>query len=94
MKAPILIMILFGVLLTLVGLFFLYLGFVVIGGSGFNDSFAIGLVSFFVGIGLLAVSVINSKSISRNTLNHEKESECNCCKCSNCSLEHDHWSHD
>ena len=44
----------------------------------------VGVVLVFIGIGLL--------TFSRYLGNREKKN-CNCCKCTNCSLDHDHWSH-
>jgi len=44
----------------------------------------VGVVLVFIGIGLL--------TLSRKLGDREKKN-CNCCKCTNCSLDHDHWSH-
>ncbi len=45
---------------------------------------SVGLVLVVIGIGLLA--------LSKNLGDREKRN-CNFCKCSNCKLDHDHWSH-
>jgi len=44
----------------------------------------LGVVLVVIGIGLL--------SLSKN-LDKRQKASCNCCKCSNCKLDHDHWSH-
>ena len=44
----------------------------------------VGVVLVFIGIGLLSLS---------RYLDERQKASCNCCKCSNCSLDHDHWSH-
>jgi len=44
----------------------------------------LGVIILAIGIGLLVLSQILAK---------RKKASCNCCKCSNCSLDHDHWSH-
>jgi len=43
-----------------------------------------GIILVAIGIGLLV--------LSKNLGDREKRN-CNCCKCSNCKLDHDHWSH-
>ena len=44
----------------------------------------LAIIILAIGIGLLVLSRI---------LDKRKKASCNCCKCSNCSLDHDHWSH-
>jgi len=44
----------------------------------------LGIILLAIGIGLLVLSKI---------LGNRQKASCNCCKCSNCSLDHDHWSH-
>ena len=44
----------------------------------------VGVVLVFIGIVLLSLS---------RYLDKRQKASCNCCKCSNCSLDHDHWSH-
>ena len=44
----------------------------------------LGVILVFIGIVLLSLSRI---------LDKRQKASCNCCKCSNCSLDHDHWSH-
>lgn len=43
-----------------------------------------GVILWVSGIGLLVLSRI---------LGDRKKKNCNCCECTNCNLEHDHWSH-
>ena len=43
-----------------------------------------GIIILAIGIGLLVLS---------KKLGDREKKNCNCCKCSNCSLDHDHWSH-
>ena len=57
MRAIILIMIIFGVLLSIIGSFLLAWGYTVSSISGFNDWLRIGASSFLIGVGLLVLSV-------------------------------------
>jgi len=45
----------------------------------------------FLGVVLVFIGIVLS-SLSRY-LDKRQKASCNCCKCTNCSLEHDHWSH-
>ena len=73
----------FGVLLIISGLAWLGLSIISL------DTDTPALTSFgslvaVIGIGLLVLS---------KKLGDREKKNCNCCKCSNCSLDHDHWSH-
>ena len=71
-----------GYLLMLSGLF--WLGGSIISTPDTPALTFVGVVLVFIGIGLLALS---------RFLDNRQKASCNCCKCTNCSLEHDHWSH-
>ena len=43
-----------------------------------------GSIIAVIGIALLVLS---------KKLGDREKRNCNCCKCTNCNLEHDHWSH-
>ena len=73
----------FGVLLILLGL--PLLGLSIVSSVDTQSLTSLGTILVVIGIGLLVLSKILGNREKRN---------CNCCKCSNCSLEHDHWSHD
>jgi len=45
---------------------------------------SLGIILVAVGIGSIVLSKI---------LKDREKKNCNCCKCSNCSSDHDHWSH-
>jgi len=72
----------FGVLLIVVALFLL--GLSIISTVDTPALTSMGIILLVIGIGLLVLSQILGK---------RKKASCNCCKCSNCSLDHDHWSH-
>jgi hypothetical protein len=72
-----------GSLLILIG--FSLLGLSVISSSDTQALTSLGIILTVIGIGLLVTS---------KTLGDKEKRNCNCCKCSNCSLDHDHWSHD
>jgi len=44
----------------------------------------LSIIILATGIGLLVLPRI---------LDNRRKVGCNCCKCSNCDLDHDHWSH-
>ncbi|MBL7002194.1 MAG: hypothetical protein ISR80_05505 [Nitrosopumilus sp.] len=74
---------------TIFGVLLLLFGLAVLGISIFspNDTplvTALGIILVAIAIGLLVFSKI---------LEDREKKNCNCCKCSNCSLEHEHWSH-
>ena len=71
-----------GVLLILFGLFQLVLS--IFSTVDTQALTYLGIILLAIGIGLLVLSRI---------LDKRKKASCNCCKCSNCSLDHDHWSH-
>ena len=54
-------------------------------------SLIIAIPMFITGVVLLAVGLL------RRTKEKKKEEVrfgCKCCRCSNCSLDHNHWTHD
>ena len=71
-----------GALLALIGLLLLCLS--VFSTSDTPALDALGIILFAGGIGLLVLSKI---------LGNKQKARCNCCKCNNCVLDHDHWSH-
>ena len=71
-----------GVLLILFGLFQLLLS--IFSTVDTQSLTYLGIILLAIGIGLLVLSKI---------LGNREKKNCNCCKCSNCSLDHDHWSH-
>ena len=71
-----------GFLLILIG--FSLLGLSVISSSDTQALTSLGIILTVIGIGLLVTS---------KTLGDKEKRNCNCCKCSNCDLEHGHWSH-
>jgi len=77
------VILVFGGMLIFSGLAWLGLSIISID----TDTYALtylGIILLAIGIGLLVLSKI---------LDKRKKASCNCCKCSNCSLDHDHWSH-
>ena len=72
----------FGVALILFS--FLPMGLSIISTSETPTLTHLGIVLFAIGIGMLVLSKILVVSAKWS---------CNCCKCGNCKLEHDHWSH-
>ena len=71
-----------GVLLILFGLFQLLLS--IFSTVDTQSLTYLGIILLAIGIGLLVLSKI---------LGNREKKNCNCCKCINCSLDHDHWSH-
>jgi hypothetical protein len=71
-----------GFLLILVG--FSLFGLSVISSSDTQALTIFGVILLAIGIAVLVLSKI---------LGDKEKKNCNCCKCSNCNLEHDHWSH-
>ena len=54
-------------------------------------SLVVAVPFFILGTVLLAVGLLR-KSKEKKT--QEIKFGCKCCRCSNCSLEHNHWTHD
>jgi len=73
----------------IVGYLLIFWGLFLLAGSLISTSDTQALTSFgslvvVIGIGLLVLS---------KKLGDREKKNCNCCKCTNCSLDHDHWSH-
>jgi hypothetical protein len=57
----------------------------------FIGSLIVAIPMFIISMVLLAVGLLR-KSKEKKT--KEIKFGCKCCRCSNCSLEHNHWTHD
>lgn len=57
----------------------------------FLGSMFVAVPFFIIGVVLLAVGLMRK---SKEKKKEEVRFGCNCCRCSNCKLEHSHWVHE